>query len=289
MTEISHSISSPQYPGIDNASGINRVPGSLQTASNNEPNTKEYKYMFKVITIGDSAVGKSNFIGRFIDDVFAFNTVSTIGISFKEKTVNYESEVVKIQIWDTAGQERFRSLTTNYFRNTHGVILMYDITNRPSFDNISSWFSTLSESVDIGNVPVILVGSKSDLKHLRAVPTEEGKQLANIIGCSFLETSALNSSNVTEIFTELVRQMIEINVRKNTITITKENHVPTGKLIDTRSQEQVINDSYGSDTNVIRANRSQVQPNTGDTRSNTVTVRLDVNVTRKNQSPGCAC
>ncbi|CAI9087159.1 OLC1v1021160C3 [Oldenlandia corymbosa var. corymbosa] len=170
-------------------------------------------YLFKIVLIGDSAVGKSNLLARFARDEFYPNSKSTIGVEFQTQKVEINGKEVKAQIWDTAGQERFRAVTSAYYRGAVGALLVYDISRRQTFDSIGRWLNELHTHSDM-NVVTILVGNKSDLKDAREVSTAEGKSLAEAQGLFFIETSALDSSNVAAAFQTVVREIYNILSRK---------------------------------------------------------------------------
>jgi len=162
-------------------------------------------FLFKILLIGDSSVGKSCILGRFCDNNFNNNFLSTIGVDFKLKNVELEDTIVKLQIWDTAGQERFRNITRSYYRGAHGIIFVYDITNQTSFSNINQFWLKEVERYSSENVYKILVGNKIDKQSDRVVPTEDGKALADSLGIEFVETSAKDSTNINETFEKIAR------------------------------------------------------------------------------------
>lgn len=170
-------------------------------------------YLFKIVLIGDSAVGKSNLLARFACDEFYPNSKSTIGVEFQTQKLDINGKEVKAQIWDTAGQERFRAVTSAYYRGAVGALLVYDISRRLTFENIGRWLNELQTHSDM-NVVTILVGNKSDLKDAREVTTAEGKSLAEAQGLFFIETSALDSSNVAVAFKTVVKEIYNILNRK---------------------------------------------------------------------------
>lgn len=170
-------------------------------------------YLFKIVLVGDSAVGKSNLLARFARDEFYPNSKSTIGVEFQTQKMNIEGKEIKAQIWDTAGQERFRAVTSAYYRGAVGALLVYDISRRRTFDNIGRWLNELQTHSDM-NVVTILVGNKSDLRDAREVTTAEGKALAESQGLFFIETSALDSSNVAAAFQTVVKEIYSILSRK---------------------------------------------------------------------------
>ncbi|ORX91965.1 small GTPase [Basidiobolus meristosporus CBS 931.73] len=182
----------------------------------------EYDYLFKVVLIGDSGVGKSNLLSRFTRNEFNLESKSTIGVEFATRTIQVEGKTIKAQIWDTAGQERYRAITSAYYRGAVGALLVYDITLRPTFENVNRWLKELRDHAD-NNIVVMLVGNKSDLRHLRAVPTEEATQFATENQLSFIETSALDSSNVELAFQKILTEIYHI---VGTKALANENEGP---------------------------------------------------------------
>ncbi|XP_030471148.1 ras-related protein RABA5a-like [Syzygium oleosum] len=170
-------------------------------------------YLFKVVLIGDSAVGKSNLLARFARDEFYPNSKSTIGVEFQTQKLNIDGKEIKAQIWDTAGQERFRAVTSAYYRGAVGALLVYDISRRQTFDSVGRWLNELHTHSDM-NVITVLVGNKSDLKDAREVSAAEGKTLAEAQGLFFMETSALDSSNVAAAFQTMVKEIYGVLKRK---------------------------------------------------------------------------
>ena len=162
----------------------------------------------KIITLGDSHVGKSSLIIKFIDNKFTINYMSTIGFDLKCKTIQINNEEIKLIIHDTAGQERFRSLASNYIKNADGVLLVYDISDKNSFENIEKWMEDIIEE-SRNKIPIVLVGNKCDLKEQRSVTQKEGEDLAKNYNIVFLETSCKNGDNVENCFKELTKQIIE--------------------------------------------------------------------------------
>uniref|UniRef100_A0A182LS46 Ras-related protein Rab-3 n=1 Tax=Anopheles culicifacies TaxID=139723 RepID=A0A182LS46_9DIPT len=157
---------------------------------------QNFDYMFKLLIIGNSSVGKTSFLFRYADDSFTSAFVSTVGIDFKVKTVFRHDKRVKLQIWDTAGQERYRTITTAYYRGAMGFILMYDITNEESFNSVQDWVTQI-KTYSWDNAQVILVGNKCDMEDERVISFERGKQLADQLGVEFFETSAKENVHVT--------------------------------------------------------------------------------------------
>lgn len=167
----------------------------------------EYDYLFKVVLIGDSEVGKSNLLLRFTRDEFNLESRSTIGVEFASKACRLsDGRIAKAQIWDTAGQERYRAITSAYYRGALGALLVYDVAKRSSFENIENWLTELKDHADM-NMQTMLVGNKCDLAHLRTVSTAEGKTLAEKHGMVHIETSALDSTNVEQAFYQILDQI----------------------------------------------------------------------------------
>ncbi|GMH25673.1 hypothetical protein Nepgr_027516 [Nepenthes gracilis] len=174
---------------------------------------EEYDYLFKVVLIGDSGVGKSNLLSRFTRNEFCLESKSTIGVEFATRTLQVEGRTIKAQIWDTAGQERYRAITSAYYRGALGALLVYDVTKPTSFDNVSRWLKELRDHAD-SNIMIMLIGNKTDLKHLRAVATEDAQSFAEKEGLSFIETSALEATNVEKAFQTILSEIYRIISRK---------------------------------------------------------------------------
>lgn len=169
----------------------------------------EYDYLFKIVLIGDSGVGKSNLLSRFTRGEFNLESKSTIGVEFATRTIQTEGKTIKAQIWDTAGQERYRAITSAYYRGAVGALLVYDIAKRASFENVERWLKELRDHA-VPNIVIMLVGNKSDLRHLRGVSTEEAKQFAEQNALHFIETSALDSTNVEASFLTILKEIYRL-------------------------------------------------------------------------------
>merc|ERR1712130_254203 len=130
------------------------------------PRDDEYDYLFKVVLIGDSGVGKSNLLSRFTRNEFNLDSKSTIGVEFATRSIQVDNKTIKAQIWDTAGQERYRAITSAYYRGAVGALLVYDISKQVTFENVERWLNELRDHAD-NNIVIMLVGNKSYLKHLR--------------------------------------------------------------------------------------------------------------------------
>ena len=169
----------------------------------------EYDYLFKIVLIGDSGVGKSNLLSRFTRNEFDLESRTTIGVEFATRSIPIDNKTIKAQIWDTAGQERFRAITNAYYRGAVGALLVYDIAKHLTYENVERWLKELKDHAD-ANIVVMLVGNKCDLRHLRAVPTEEAKEFAEKNQLIFIETSALDSTNVEEAFKSIVSEVFQL-------------------------------------------------------------------------------
>ncbi|CAO3642484.1 unnamed protein product [Mucor hiemalis] len=166
----------------------------------------EYDYLFKLLLIGDSGVGKSCLLLRFANDTYTESYISTIGVDFKIRTIELEGKTVKLQIWDTAGQERFRTITSSYYRGAHGIIVVYDVTDADSFNNVKQWLQEIDCYAAEG-VNKLLVGNKSDLVDKKVVDTDQAKEFADGLHIPLLETSAKDATNVEQAFLTMAKQI----------------------------------------------------------------------------------
>jgi len=190
----------------------------------------EYDYLFKLLLIGDSGVGKSCLLLRFADDTFTESYISTIGVDFKIRTIDLDGKTIKLQIWDTAGQERFRTITSSYYRGAHGIIVVYAVTEMSSFNNVKTWLNEIDRFATEG-VNKLLVGNKCDLVSKKAVDYDTAKQFADSLGISFLETSAKNSHNVEQAFLTMAGQI------KNRVGNQAPMKPPIGGPVDVGGQK----------------------------------------------------
>jgi len=173
----------------------------------------DYDYLFKVVIIGDSGVGKSNLLSRFTRNEFHLDSKSTIGVEFATRSIQHDGKIIKAQIWDTAGQERYRAITSAYYRGAVGALLVYDISKRLTFENVERWLKELRTHAD-PSIVVMLVGNKCDLKHLQAVQTDDAKDFAEQNNLAFIETSALDATNVDLAFETILIEIYRIVTRK---------------------------------------------------------------------------
>ena len=178
--------------------------------SNNTQNNTSYDMIFKIVLIGDSSVGKTNMLSRYISNEYDPNSQSTIGVELSTKNYKFDNDEVKVQLWDTAGQEKYRSITSSYYKGAQGCLLVYDITRKATFENIDKWYSELKSGAD-NDINAILVGNKCDLENERQVTVEEAQKKAKLFNMAFMETSALNGTNIEKAFNELVSSVYKNN------------------------------------------------------------------------------
>ena len=169
-----------------------------------------FKYsesLFKILLLGDSGVGKSSIIIRYIENNFSNNLMNSIGVDFKLKNIEVDSKKIKLQIWDTAGQERFKTITTSYYKGAHAILIVFDITDRDSFDHIRNWMADIDKFAKEG-VLRILVGNKCDLVNNRKIGMEEAKEIANKYGIKYIETSAKDTINIDDLFISTTKYLL---------------------------------------------------------------------------------
>ena len=175
--------------------------------------------VYKVLLLGDTDVGKTCFLIKYTDNIFHENHIATIGLDYRVKKIILKNgKEISLQIWDTAGQDRFRAITKNYYKGAHGIVLIYDITNNQTFENVSKWVNQIHEEVSL-NVVIFLAGNKIDLEKKREISYEIGEKLAKELGCTFFEASAKTGVNIDEIFNELAESLDTIygkNIVKQT-------------------------------------------------------------------------
>ena len=186
---------------------------------------KEYDLLFKLILIGDSYVGKSNILLKYLKNQFNENSKTTVGVEFGTKNIIINNKRIKIQIWDTAGQERYRSITSAYYKGAKGALIVYDITRKNTFDNIDKWITDLKLNGD-KNICIIILGNKSDLIDKREIKKNDGIKKDEMYKTAFLETSALNGDNISKAFDELIEQIVINN--KNIFQDDNENEIDKG-------------------------------------------------------------
>ncbi|CAC5360905.1 ras-related protein Rab-26-like isoform X1 [Mytilus californianus] len=200
--------------GKERNGALNETNGSTRREPKRQGSTELYDMATKVMLIGDSGVGKTCLLVRFKDGAFLSGSfISTVGIDFRNKVVDVEGTKVKLQIWDTAGQERFRSVTHAYYRDAHALLLLYDVTNKASFDNIRAWLGEINEYAQ-EDVVIMLLGNKADMAGERMIRTEDGEKLAKEYNVAFMETSAKTGMNVDLAFMAVAKDLKMKKTRK---------------------------------------------------------------------------
>lgn len=179
---------------------------------------------YKVLILGDSSVGKTSLLIRFIDGKFNDSgLLSSVGMDLKIKMVKHQDRNIQLQLWDTAGQERFHSITHNYLRGSNGVVILYDITKKETFLNISNWMKSINEELNIEDIGIVLCGNKCDCEDFdRDVQYEEGKKVADDYGVDFLETSCKEDINVNQTFITLIEGIMKVEERNKEKDSTRQ-------------------------------------------------------------------
>ncbi|OMJ71702.1 hypothetical protein SteCoe_30010 [Stentor coeruleus] len=184
----------------------------------------DYDYLFKIVLVGDSGVGKSCLLLRFADDTFSENYISTIGVDFRFKTLTVDGQIIKLQIWDTAGQERFRTITSAYYRGADGVMLVFDKTSRDSFNHVQDWLDEVNKFSEKSSK--LLIGNKQDSLDLTQIEEDLGKKYAENKKMHYIETSALNGNQVSLAFEVMSRELIskKSNIKQTGNKLTSNTH-----------------------------------------------------------------
>ena len=167
------------------------------------------KYIIKILTLGDTQVGKSSIVLRYTEDKFDDNQFSTIGIDYKTKYMKMDDSSVKVLIWDTAGQEKFRNIAKQYYKGANGVLLIYDICSRKTFERVEFWLKELKENNRIDELFICLVGNKNDLEDKREISIEEGEKYANDNNILFLEVSAKSGKGIIDLFKKVIKGALD--------------------------------------------------------------------------------
>jgi Ras-related protein Rab-11A len=204
----------------------------------NEEDDSSYEMIFKILIIGDTNVGKSNLLLRYVKNDFSVDMKSTVGVEFGSKILKILGINIKAQIWDTAGQERYRSMTSSYFKGSKGVLIVYDITNQSSFESVDRWINEFRMKSD-ENSSIIIVGNKNDLEEERKVTKEEGEEKAKKFNLGFFETSAKDGKNVDDAFKCLFEKVVDNYIKK------KEKSEKKGELL----QSDIDGDNINIDFN----------------------------------------
>ena len=194
---------------------------------------EDYEMMVKVIIIGDSSVGKTNIMSRYLKNQFLENSKATVGVEFGAKLFNINGHKIKAQIWDTAGQEKYKAITGAYYKGSKGAFVVYDITRRDTFESIDRWINDLKTTGD-PKLNIMIIGNKCDLDHRREVLKEQGEEKSKSFGCAFLETSALSGDNIEKGFEMMISEIFKKYEKENAddddlITVEKGEDINLGK------------------------------------------------------------
>lgn len=169
---------------------------------------KKADLTFKIVIVGESGVGKSCILLQYSKGTFTSHHITTIGVDFYNKFIEIQNKIIKMQIWDTAGQERFKSISTQYLRQAHGILLVYDITDSASFQKVGGWMTSIKENTEAEKIHITLVGNKSDLADKRVITTDMGRKLAKEYNIDFFEVSARNNQKISEMFDSMTKKII---------------------------------------------------------------------------------
>ena len=194
-------------------------------------------YKLKIVVVGDSGVGKTNLIHRFISNSFIENSKATVGVEFTSKSYKINEHIFKIEIWDTAGQERYKSITAVYYKGAKGALLVYDTTSKETFDNIDKWMEEIKDKTT-NDIKIMIIGNKIDLKGYKEVPNEDGINKAKTFGVPIMETSALDATNVNQAFNDLLKEIykdMKNKIKKGDNTSSENND---GMQLDTDNKKK---------------------------------------------------
>ena len=198
---------------------------------------ENYDVLFKIVLIGDSFVGKTNIMSKYLMNEFHEDSKATVGVEFGAKKFDIEGKSVKAQIWDTAGQERYKSITTTYYKGAKGALIVYDITRKETFDSVDRWISELLNSGD-KNMTMLLIGNKCDLDNQRQVTKEQGEEKAKAFKVAFLETSASSGENLDVAF-EMIMKEVYSKCKNELDEEDRMEEMQIGKEIDLTKEKKV--------------------------------------------------
>eukprot|EP00105_Crassostrea_gigas_P008075 XP_011422531.1 PREDICTED: ras-related protein Rab-13 [Crassostrea gigas] len=206
--------------------------------------SKRYDVLMRLLLIGETGVGKTCVLCRYASEEFIDSHITTIGIDFKMKTISLGGKTIKVQIWDTAGQERFESITKQFYRRAQGVILVYDITSKSSFEAVPKWLNYVRQ-FGREDVSVLLMGNKKDKEVNRQVLEEEGRKFAKDNSLLFYETSAKESANLEKAFYSLCEDVILKEKEKDKLSTENNNHEVQNEEVGTKDTTQLITENKG--------------------------------------------
>ena len=206
----------------------------------------QYDFIFKLVLIGDSGVGKTNILSRYLTNQFSASTQPTVGVEFGSKIIKKGEKLIKLQIWDTAGQERYKSITSAYYKGAKGAFVVYDISRKSTFDNVDKWINELKNNGS-EDVFILLVGNKSDLNDQREISEEEVKKKAEVYNIAFCETSALKGKNIEFAFESLIDKITEKLEKEKEILGKNISKIEEGKTITLNTDKDKDKKENGED------------------------------------------
>ena len=198
--------------------------------------SNEPQYTFKILTIGESNVGKTCVLRRFVENKFLKTHLATIGIDFKTKNITIKNKEIKLKIWDTAGQERFRNITNQYYKGADGIVLIFDITDQNTFDKIQDWMNQINSNTQTNEIGLVLIGNKKDLENSRIVTYKDGEALGKELGIKYFETSALTGDGIKDAFEHVTKEIL----KKKNLEGNEENG---GVMLDLNSKKKKENNN----------------------------------------------
>ena len=190
---------------------------------------ESYEIMVKVVLVGDSGVGKTNIMSKYLKNQFREDSKATVGVEFGSKQFSVEGHQIKAQIWDTAGQERYKAITSAYYKGAKGAFIVYDITRKNTFETVNKWVSDITTAAD-KKITLILIGNKNDLEDQRQVTKEVGEEKAKELGLAFMETSACSGENLDKAFQMMINEIYK-KYQEDVVGETQESTVQQGKDI----------------------------------------------------------
>ena len=205
-------------------------------------NEENYDILYKKVKIGDSGVGKSNILSRYVRDEFSIDTKATVGVEFGSKIISINNQQIKMQIWDTAGQEKYKSVSSIYYKGAKGALLVYDISRKETFNNLNRWVNEIKNNSD-ENINILLIGNKCDLEEGRQISQEEAFEKAKEINAGFLEVSALQAVNIEKAFKYLIQQIYSknnnrIDEKKNTLKENNNDYININNDVENSENEK---------------------------------------------------
>jgi small GTP-binding protein len=257
----------------------------------------KFDFEIKLMLLGDQAVGKSSLITRYTEDQFYENMLGTAGIDFKKKILEVNNKKGKVTIFDTAGHERFRKINKNYYKNAKGIVLVYDITDRTTFDNVRDWMKSITESTENNSIQILLIGNKYDLED-RNVSLNEGENISKEFGVDFMETSAKTGGNVENAFMVIVKKIlereniIEKEIQKEKTEKKIENVILNeGEKVENKEKQEINNNIKMETENQLVTNNDNKQTITLNNNSyqNNININNNPNVEPKKKKKSCCC